>query len=71
MQRDDYRSDLPVSRGQWKALALAALHRLGEKAPASRMDATELLVRFRRGADEAEAATAPGNGTPPQPRGRG
>lgn len=47
MQRDDFRSDLPVSRGQWQALAIAALDRLGEAAPASRMDATELLVRFQ------------------------
>lgn len=49
MQRDDFREDLPVSRGQWRAVALAALHRLEEPAPETRMDATELLVRFRRG----------------------
>lgn len=53
MQRDDFRDDLPVSRGQWKALALSALDRMGEAAPETRMDATELLVRFRRGADQA------------------
>jgi hypothetical protein len=53
VQRDDFRDDLPVSRGQWRALARAALHRLGEGAPESRMDATELLVRFRRGEDAA------------------
>lgn len=51
MQRDDFRTDLPVSRGQWMALALAALDRMGEAAPESRMGATELLVRFRTGAE--------------------
>lgn len=54
MQRDDFRDDLPVSRGQWKALALSALDRMGEPAPASRVEATELLVRFRRGAAESD-----------------
>jgi hypothetical protein len=54
MQRDDFRDDLPVSRGQWRALALSALRVLDEEAPRSRMDATELLVRFQRG--EAEVA---------------
>lgn len=53
MQRDDFRDDLPVSRGQWRALALCSLDRLGEAAPTTRMDATELLVRFQRGADAA------------------
>jgi hypothetical protein len=52
VQRDDFRNDLPVSRGQWRALALAALHHLGEQHPASRMDATEMLVRFRVGEDD-------------------
>lgn len=56
MQADDFRSDLPVSRGQWKALALAALDELQEIAPASRMDATELLVRFEKAARARQAA---------------
>lgn len=54
MQRDDFRDDLPTSRGQWQAVAKAALHRLGEPAPVTRMDATELLVRFRRGQAETD-----------------
>lgn len=54
MQRDDFRTDLPVSRGQWRAIAVAALARMGEATPDSRMGATELLVRFECGAD-AEA----------------
>lgn len=46
MQLDDYRDDLPVSRGQWRALAVAALDRLGEAAPETRLAATVLLARF-------------------------
>jgi len=57
VQRDDFRDDLPVSRGQWRALARCALDRLGETAPETRMDATELLVRFRRGADPDSRST--------------
>lgn len=47
MQRDDFRGDLPVSRGQWRAIALDALRVLGIEAPASRYDATVTIVRLR------------------------
>lgn len=58
MQRDDFRSDLPVSRGQWRAIALDALRVLGEQAPASRYDATVLLVQLRE-SPAAQRATGP------------
>jgi hypothetical protein len=49
MQRDDFRDDLPVSRGQWRAIALALLAQAAEPAPTSRMAATRLLVRLEDG----------------------
>ncbi len=69
MNLADFRADLPVSRGQWRALAEAALDRLGEPAPADRLEATELLVRFHAAAPAADptphlAAVANGRGGP-------
>lgn len=46
MQVDDFRRDLPVSRGQYRAIAEALCDRIGEARPATRFDATELLVRL-------------------------
>lgn len=64
MQRDDYRDDLPVSRGQWKAIAEAALGRLGEPAPTTRLEATTLQARFA-----AAAAAEAQSSTPSTPAG--
>lgn len=46
MQADDFRADLPVSRGQWKRIAELASQLLGERPPADRFAATVLLVRL-------------------------
>jgi hypothetical protein len=64
MQRDDFREDLPVSRGQWRALALAAIRHIGEDAPETRFQATELLARFRisQTGEQADDAAAAGGG---------
>lgn len=48
MQRDDYRTDLPVSRGQWQAIARALCTLAGEPPPDNRFEATELLARVTR-----------------------
>lgn len=45
MQRDDFRTDLPVSRGQWAAIATNAVALAGEPQPTSRAEATQLLAR--------------------------
>lgn len=47
MQTDDYSDELPVSRGQWRAAAEGLCKLLGVDVPASRFDATVLLVRLR------------------------
>jgi hypothetical protein len=46
MMKDDFDPTLPVSRGQWRAIAEATLALSGEPAPDSRFAATELLVRL-------------------------
>lgn len=56
MQRDDFRTDLPVSRGQWKDIAIAALGLLGEEAPANRYEGTVTLVQL---AESAPVEPAP------------
>lgn len=60
MQRDDYRDDLPVSRGQWRAIATALVKQAGEAVPASRYQATVLLARLSEAhrADRAAPAAA-------------
>lgn len=61
MQHDDFRDDLPVSRGQYKRIAEEALRVLGEPAPVSRWDATVMLVRLGRtdaGGDREPVAAA-------------
>lgn len=47
MQHDDYRGDLPVTRGQWQRLARETLRVLGEPTPTDRFAATVMLVRLR------------------------
>lgn len=59
MQRDDFRTDLNVSRGQWRAIAMAALTHAGEPVPTSRMEATELLVRLTIGHRDRPTADLP------------
>lgn len=50
---DQYWSDdVPASRGQWRAIAAAACELLDVPVPASRLDATTLLVRLRRAIGE-------------------
>lgn len=61
MQRDDFRADIEPSRGQYRAIALAALHLLGLPAPESRVDATETLVRLQRSSREDAAAVEAGS----------
>jgi hypothetical protein len=46
MQRDDYDDQLPVSRGQWRAIAEAFLDQAGEPHPDSRLAATILIARL-------------------------
>lgn len=58
MQRDDYRPDLPVSRGQWQAIARALCTLSGETPPENRFEATELLARATRTARERREAAA-------------
>lgn len=53
MHRDDFRDDLPVSRGQWHAIAAAALELLGLDQPTSRAGATEALVRLKNTRDQS------------------
>lgn len=52
MTHDDFRDDLPVSRGQWKALAEASLLLLDLATPATRYEATAALVRLQSTAVE-------------------
>lgn len=59
MQHDDYRDDLPVSRGQWKRIAEEALRVLGEPAPDTRWEATVMLVRLRETEATQAVAAAP------------
>lgn len=59
MQRDDFRDDLPVSRGQWRALACLMLALTpGVSIPKSRYQATELIARLRKtSADQSQRPT--------------
>lgn len=69
MQADDFRTDLPVSRGQWRRLAELALDLHDLSAPGTRYDATVLLVRLEqtiadrgpRPADQQAAADRAGD----------
>jgi hypothetical protein len=54
---DQLSQDLPVSRGQWKAIASAACVLLGHAEPKSRYEASVLLTRLRQaGADDRRRA---------------
>jgi hypothetical protein len=58
---DMYWSDeLPLSRGQYRDLALVALRVLGIPEPKSRLEATTIQVRLRAAVQQAE----PQGGTP-------
>lgn len=46
MQRDDFRPDKPVTRGQWRKVAEETLRLLGERPPGDRLEATQLLARL-------------------------
>jgi hypothetical protein len=54
VHRDDFRDDLPPSRGQWQTIARDALDLLGLDHPTSRADATETLVRLKRTRDQPD-----------------
>ena len=53
---DYWAEDKPVSRGQWRHIALAALRVLGMRLPRNRMEATHLMVRLRLLAGEVDDA---------------
>ncbi len=56
---DQYWStEVPVSRGQWKDIALVALDLLGISRPQNRLEATVAMVRLR--AAVAEQTPSPG-----------
>jgi hypothetical protein len=56
MNSDDFRDDLRPTRGQWEQIARGFCRAAGEAEPATRLEATELLLRLR--------ATDPPDGTP-------
>jgi hypothetical protein len=51
MQRDDFRDDLPVTRGQWRLIAEHLCRLAGEPVPASRVGALELVLRLETHGD--------------------
>lgn len=66
-RRDDYRDDLPVSRGQWEAIAKLALNVLLVSQPTSRFEATEVMARLRRTTANSGDSGAGGKGDDPIP----
>lgn len=64
MHADDFRDDLPPSRGQWQAIARHALDLLGIEQPESRAGATEALVRLKASTDLADRDRAGTSGDP-------
>lgn len=48
MHVDDFREDLRPTRGQWEQIARAFCAASGEPEPATRLQATELLLRLRQ-----------------------
>lgn len=62
MHANDFRDDLPVTRGQWEQLARGFCRFVDEPAPQTRLAATELLLRLQGSATPAQAS-----GTPQRP----
>lgn len=57
---DQYWStEVPVSRGQYKDIALVALELLGVPAPSNRLEATVAMVRLRKAVSEQPIAKVP------------
>lgn len=56
MHANDFREDLPVTRGQWRQIAEGFCRATGETPPSGRLEATELLLRLQ--------AADPPSGTP-------
>lgn len=49
MQRDDFRDDKPVTRGQWEAIARMFCELASDiEVPGNRYEATELIARLRK-----------------------
>lgn len=65
MQRDDYREDLPVSRGQWEWIAKLSLRVLLIGVPTSRFEATEIMARLRRTIANSGDSSVHGEGDDP------
>jgi hypothetical protein len=64
MQRDDFRDDLPVSRGQWRAIACLLCELTDSvEIPSTRAEATELIVRLRNTHSET-TGDSPGDDIP-------
>lgn len=52
-------TDLPVSRGQWKDLAMLGCRLLGIPVPKNRLEATTAMVRLRTAVDELPEREVP------------